>query len=171
MAAAWNWLIGVALCFGVVWFGRVWSIDPIMAKMYALDAEQLQQGMRSVSDTSGADDGTEGDGTEGGGRRKRQGGKKQRGRERDGGGGGGGGGGSPHPLGGYCDRLTCVRGTTEDFDVSETMMAGGGGDGAGAEEGGGGSGGVGGGGELSIVLAVHSHCPLSVRKHHLRNSK
>jgi hypothetical protein len=95
-----------------------------MAKMYALDAEQ----MNKISAPT-ADHDLQGPGTVG--RRER-----------------GGGGHSRHPLGAYSTRLTCVRGTTESFvlpdgEASEREIGDVGRDG------------------LSIVLAVHSHCPLS----------
>jgi len=46
-------------------------------------------------------------------------------------------GGKKNPLGGMSKRLTCVRGISEDFDIPQSPC------------------------DLSIVLAVHSHCPLS----------
>jgi hypothetical protein len=42
-----------------------------------------------------------------------------------------------HPLGGYANRLTCVRGLSQDFPIPEGAPA------------------------LTVILAVHSHCPLA----------
>lgn len=94
---------------------HVWSIDPVMEKIYALDAEGMNVGGCESKN--------------------------------------GKGGRSRHPLGAFCSRLTCVRATTEDFVLPEdetpevdTKPEG--------EERSNAC-------PLSIVLAVHSHCPLS----------
>ena len=101
---------------------RVWSIDPVMEEMYALDAEQMKKPAETNAILPGPD------ATD---RLKS-----------------GGGGSSRHPLGTYCSRLTCVRGTTESFVLPDGEASG---RGAGDME----------RDTLSIVLAVHSHCPLS----------
>ena len=97
---------------------RVWSIDPVMSKMYALDPERMKKGSGESASGRG---GSPHDATAV----------------------------SPHPLGAFCSRLTCVRGTTEDFALPDGVRReGSGGDDARVDG-------------LSIVLAVHSHCPLS----------